>query len=114
MMRQKIPVLIGIEARDRLEIIVRIDIEEHIAVVQIANSRRRKLLRVLPRSPGRGDREQGDGGHEDERAHRRPARQAYSQSLISNPGCWRRCRSLIFSSRYFAPMPFSNLTVAPR
>jgi hypothetical protein len=38
----------------------------------------------------------------------------YSQSLISNSGCCLRCRSLILCSRYLAPMPFSNVFVAPR
>ncbi len=37
--------------------------------------------------------------------------QVYSQSLISNSGCCLRCRSLIFSSRYLAPMPFSKVQI---
>ncbi len=38
----------------------------------------------------------------------------YSQSLISNSGSSFRCRSLIFSSRYLAPTPFSKCSEAPR
>src|SRR5580704_18358638 len=74
-MWQEVPVLVRIQARDRLEIIVRVDVEEDVAVMQIADARRRKLLRVRPRGLDRLAREHRDGGHEDKRAHRRPLRQ---------------------------------------
>ena len=67
--------------------------------------------RALRRAGG----EHGKDRSQKQRAHGpADASAVYSQSLISNSGCSFRCRSLIFSSRYFAPTPFSKRIEAPR
>src|SRR5262245_31781782 len=112
MVRDEVPVLVGGKTGDRLEVIVLIEIKEHITVVQVPYPGDRQFLRIVtPRGgrPARGSERDGQRCNEQREATH--GKRAYSQSLISNSGCIRRCRSLILSSRYFAPMPFSNLSV---
>src|ERR1700730_6353136 len=112
--------LVGGEAGDRLEVIVLKEIEEDVAIMEIANARLRELLRIVtPRARRTGSHDDHRCGHRGQNAQpgsrwNRTAHEAYSQSLISNSGCCLRCRSLILSSRYLAPMPFSNERLAPR
>ncbi len=50
--RDQVPVLVGREAGDRLEVLILEVIKEHVAVVQVADARDRQLLRVVaPRQP---------------------------------------------------------------
>ncbi len=58
MMRNVIPMLVRREAGDRLEVVVLEEIEEHIAIVKIANPRLRQLLRIV------ASRGRGPGGHD--------------------------------------------------
>jgi len=114
-MWDQLPLLIGHEARDRLEVLILIEIKEYVAIVQIANTGNRQLLRIMAAGSSRAARRcERNRGTDTEQGYARHGQGTYSQSLISNSGCWRRWRSLILSSRYLAPMPFSNLSVAPR
>src|SRR5690242_5422363 len=117
-MRHAAPLAIGLQARDRLEILALVVIEERVAEVQIAHDRGRKLVDLLLGRQGRRrkrrrQRQQGAHRH-DNAAERRHPCASYSQSLMANSGCALRWRSVILSSRYFAPTPFSNLRLAPR
>jgi hypothetical protein len=68
MVRQAVPVVVGEQARQRVELFVLVVVEECIAVVQIADARDRQLLRVVT-AGARAAREQHRTGGEQQRAH---------------------------------------------
>ncbi len=115
-MRQQLPVVVGFQPRQRVEILAHEVLEQHIAVVQVLHAGDRQLVRCLLLAGVRERRRQQqrrrdrtrDGGPAQHRRWR------YSQSRISNSGWRLACRSEIFSSRYFAPTDFSNFSCAPR
>ncbi len=49
MVRQELPFLVRVQARDRLEVVVLVEVEEDVAVVQVLHARHRYLFRVLAR-----------------------------------------------------------------
>jgi hypothetical protein len=67
MVRQALPVLVGEQARQRVKLLVLVVIEECIAVVQVADTRDRQLLRVVT-AGARRDGEQRRTGGEQQRA----------------------------------------------
>src|SRR5688572_6376142 len=111
-MRHAAPLPVRLQARDRVEILALVVIKECVAEMQVAHHRGRELVHLFLGGHGRRARHERatDQGNAEKLRHR----ESYSQSLMANSGCALRWRSVILSSRYFAPTPFSNLRLAPR
>src|SRR5687767_1260430 len=116
-MRHAAPLPEGLQARDRFEVLALVVIKERVAEVQVAHDRGRELVHLFLGGHRRcyeRRRARREDAADQSYARKRRHRDAYSQSLIANSGCALRWRSVILSSRYFAPTPFSNLRLAPR
>src|SRR5882672_3363641 len=110
-MRHPAPAAIRLKARDRLEVLALVVIKECVAEMQVAHHRGRELVHLgfggeRLRKQGRRKRQHGAHRHGNATELHHPTA-AYSQSLMANSGCALRWRSVILSSRYFAPTPFS-------
>src|SRR5690606_29742708 len=102
----------GREAHERAEMVLLIEMKQHLAVREIAHAGR-----LVPAARAgrrrREDQRRRDRGRGSSAESAR-GRHAYSHSSTTNSG-WRRVSlSEIRSSMYFGPMPFSNVSVAPR
>ena len=119
--RQALPLLRRQQARDRIEEVVLIEIKEHVAIGEVLDVMGRQSVRIgldvlgIRARPRQHQQRAAEGQRTEpmEQALRCHSRR-HSQSLILNSGWCFVTRSVIFSSRYFAPTPFSKLMVAPR
>ena len=110
-----------LEAHQRVEIIVLEKVEQHVAVIEVANlAGGRQVPRCILRMTGAHATGE-HAGDTDQRpatvtrsAHGSASRGPYSHWRTTNSGCSAACRSLMRSSRYLAPTALSNLSVVPR
>ena len=104
-------VAIGGEPHERVEMVVLVEIEQHVAVVQVLHIDGRQARDGVLLDDGRGER-RGRQRRQDDEFAQHPALTPRREPRIRAGAC--ETLSLILSSTYLAPTPFATLSVVPR